>query len=268
MIAIMLMHTPAHSSSGVMDISTPCEIEWQHYGIVRPLPAEQIGRQKSWAESGNADAQYFMGLAAQDEKERLAWLKKAIANGSKGAAAYYAYVLDERWKTEPVNPTEPDGERKPLSLELLAELMKPVIEAAEAGDPQAASWLMDIGRRRRGHEAEGTILKRTDRPKWAAIAARGGNPAAAELLCNAHHRSYRGLEGLEKDDAQAFYWCSIAAPRSCAGSAKTVLAELYRNGRGTPPSKAMAEYWKSRDDKAFKHILIERPLPYTSVPAK
>jgi TPR repeat protein len=243
-------------------------MEWQHYSHIDPLPPEQIARQKIWAESGNADAQYFMGLASQDKDERLVWLKKAIANGSKGAAAYYSRELDERWVTPLADPAVPHGPRKPVALEVLKDLLKPVIEAAEAGDPQSASWLMERGqeavksRTRLAHP----IVKLTDVPKWAAIAARGGNPAAAEWLCAAHYRGYRDHPGVEKDDAQAFYWCSMVAPRFCAGSARVVLSELYREGSGAPVSKTLANYWSQRYDIASKNIQIERQPPFRQLP--
>lgn len=200
LLILFSLHATAYGSSGVMYIPTPCEMEWGRSAFVQPMPPEQIGTQESWAKNGNADAQYFMGLAAQDKDERLAWLKKAIANGSKGAAAYYAYVLDPRWKTEPVDPAEPDGERKPISLPLLTELLQPVIDAAEAGEPQAATWLMEMGRARWDYRSypDHPILKPTDIPKWAEIAARGGNPAAAEWLCKAHDKGLRDFPGVEK----------------------------------------------------------------------
>lgn len=265
------LHNTAYGSSGFMYIPTPCEMEWERSAFVQPMAPEQIGVQESWAKSGNADAQYFMGLAAQDKDERLAWLKKAIANGSKGAAAYYAYVLDPRWKTEPVNPAEPDGERKPISLPLLAELLQPVIDAAEAGEPQAATWLMDMGRARWDYRSypDHPILKPTDIPKWAEIAARGGNPAAAEWLCKAHDKGVIYFPGVDKkDDAQALYWCSMAAPRTCSIGAKISLAKLYSKGLGVAQSKAMAEYWLSRSDKALKAIQIESLFPLVAKPKK
>jgi TPR repeat protein len=256
----------ATTASDVATHHTPsaCEIEWQHYSHVRPMPTEQTRRQRAWAEQGDPDAQYFMGLAAEDKDERIVWLKKAMANGSKGAAAYYSYVLDERWKTEPVDPALPDGPRKAIDLALHAKLLKPVVEAAEAGDPQAATWLMDMDRWRWNYRTQGPhpFLKLTDIPKWAAIAARGGNPAAAEWLCRANDRERLDLPGVEKDDQQAFYWCSMVAPRICANVAKGILASLYRKGLGAPVSAEKAEYWSARSRQSSRGILIERPVPF------
>lgn len=247
-----------------MYIPTPCQIEWERSSFVRPMPPEQIGQQEARAKMGDVDAQYFMGIATQDKEERLAWLKKAIANGSKGAAAYYAYIWDERWKTEPVNPDEPNGPRKPISLPLLKELLQPVIDAGESGDPQAATWLMEMGRARWDYRTNPNhpILKLSDMPKWAEIAARGGNPAAAEWLCRAHDKGLAEFPGVEKkDDAQAFYWCSIAAPRTCSIGAKSSLAELYGKGLGVAPSKTMAEYWNDRAQKARRAVQMEGLFP-------
>lgn len=270
-LVLFSLHVSAHGSSGIMYIPTPCEIEWQLSSFVRPMPPEQISQQEARAKMGDAEAQYFMSIATQDKNERLVWLKKAIANGSKGAAAYYAYILDERWKTEPVNPDEPKGPLKPISLPLLKELLQPVIDAAEAGEPQAATWLMEMGRARWDYRTspDHPILKTTEMPKWAEIAARGGNPAAAEWLCRAHDKGLGKFPGVDnKEDAQAFYWCSIAAPRTCSIGAKTSLANLYRNGLGVAPSKAMADYWSSRSERASKTTQMESLFPIATKPAQ
>lgn len=266
LIAITLLssHLTANSSSGIMYIPTPCEIEWERSSFVQPMPPEKIGQQEARAKMDDVDAQYFMGIATQDKDKRLVWLKKAISNGSKGAAAYYAYILDERWKTEPVNPDEPNGPSKPIGLPLLKELLQPVIDAAEAGEPQAATWLMEMGRARWDYRAnpDHPILRTTDIPKWAEIAARGGNPAAAEWLCKAHDKGLGKFSGIDnKDDAKAFYWCSIAAPRACSIAAKSSLAALYRKGLGITPSNIMADYWSDRAKKSRTAVQIEGLFP-------
>ena len=262
-IAAFLSHAAAHGSGGA-NIPTPCEIEWERSAFVRPMPSDQLLHQESRAKNGDAEAQYFMGMATLDKDERIAWLKKAIASGSKGAAAYYAYVLDERWITDPINPAEPEGARKKISLPVLKELLQPVIDAAESGEPQAATWLMEMGRARWDYREnpKHPILDPNETPKWAEIAARGGNPAAAEWLCKAHDKGLREFSGVaKKDDAQAFYWCSIAAPRACSVGAKLSLSELYDKGRGVAPSKTMAEYWITRFRKSLRSIQIEGLFP-------
>jgi hypothetical protein len=261
-------HAGAHASSGFMYIPTPCENEWESTQFVKPQPAQHVEKQAAMAEGGDADAQYFMALAASSADERSRWLKKAIDNGSKGAAAYYAHYLDPRWKTDPVDPAQPEGARKPLSPSVLQELLQPVIEAAEAGEPQAATWLMYGDRFRWDYRKDGEhpILKRSDVPKWAEIAARGGNPAAAEALCSMYDREYNALPDVEKDDAKAFYWCSVAAPRTCAGSAKVSLAILYAKGRGTPASKAMSDFWRNRYRKWARGVLAERVEKFPGLP--
>lgn len=254
-----LMHSTVHASYTF--IPTPCEIEWEKLQFISPTPAEAVSQQKILAERGDAEAQYFMGVASQSEDDRLMWLKKAIANGSKGAAAYYIYKFDVRL-TPGFNASTGTSDRSTtLDPQKFAELIVPVMEAADAGDPQAATWLMNRALNHfngRDFRPE-PMLDQANVPRWAAIAARGGNPAAAELLCTAHDRTLRGLDGLVKDDAQAFYWCSIAAPRTCSISAKVALSKLYQNGYGTAVSTDLADYWKRQADKSWKRIQIERP---------
>lgn len=105
-------------------IPTPCEIEWDMGGAFRSaeLPNEQVQSQRRLAENGDAQAQYFMGVAvALDQAERILWLQKARANGSKGAAAYYSFYFDPRWNGDIVRAlsTQNDtGTRAPISIEL------------------------------------------------------------------------------------------------------------------------------------------------------
>ncbi|MDP9606346.1 sel1 repeat family protein [Variovorax sp. NFACC27] len=260
----------AHASSTAATIATPCEMEWEAQKYAQPQLPQKNARQRALAERGDADAQYFMGLTSLNEEERMAWLKKAIAGGSKGAAAYYAYELDDRWKTQPIDPSKPNGPYQPVNRILLENLLKPVIDAAQAGDPQAATHLMQMTRQRWDYAAHGNhpFLKLTDIPKWASIAARGGNPAAAELLCVAHDRDHLSLDGLEKSDEQAFYWCSMAAPRTCSVAAKSILSKLYARGVGTQKNEGLAKYWSDRFKKSSDGILTERlettPLPMST----
>ncbi len=242
-------------------IPTPCEIEWDMGGAFRSaeLPNEQVQSQRRLAENGDAQAQYFMGVAvALDQAERILWLQKARANGSKGAAAYYSFYFDPRWNGDIVRAlsTQNDtGTRAPISIELSTTLLQPIIEAAEAGEPQPATWLMKMSRSdmkpcafRLGTPCMDThpLIRQGDLVKWAEIAARGGNPAASEYLCIRFE--YLGREGSQSasiDDA-AFHWCAISAVSACAVTSKGALSRLYRAGRGTKADLALAKYWNER----------------------
>ena len=209
-------------------------------------------RIKEEAEAGKVGALFYMGLASIDVEEKKRWLKLAIEKGSKEAAAYYAFNLDERWKTEPFTP------------ELHAELLQPIIEAAEAGDPRSATWLMEMARGQKRHCPwmqqncpQSPLIRLEDAFKWSEIAALGGNMGAAEFICGRlMNSSNRG--GFIQNDEKAYFWCQIAAPQSCAVSAKIDLATLYHQKRVPSYAPPLGDYWQQRSEEASEY----RTYPY------
>lgn len=234
-----------------------CDDEWNHCrAYIAPRTLEETEWQRKLAEAGNVDAQYFLGIVSTDDADKRRWLKMAIANGSKEAAAYFAYNLDERWKTEPFTP------------ELHAELLQPIIDAAKAEDPRAATWLMEMARGQRKHCSwlrfncpKSPLIRLEDTRKWAEIAARGGNMGAAEFICVKQTTAF-GFGGFTKDDDKAYFWCQIAAPQTCATSAKLYLAQLYRENRIPNHAPQLpAGYWTKRFRQDFDEQ-TKRILPY------
>lgn len=242
-------------------IPTACELEWDSSVAFRQnrLSSKDASLQRQLAEKGDAQAQFFMGIAVDlEQKEREKWIQLASANGSRGAAAYYSYYFDERWlgilDGSSSNQTS-TSTRRPISTELQTQLLQPILDAAEAGEPQPATWLLQMARGDRKPCAfrlatpcadAHPLIKREDIVKWAEIATRGGNMGAGEYLCERYE--YAGREGpaSQSDDNAAFHWCSIAATATCATSAKAALSRLYRDGRGTTKSAPLARYWNER----------------------
>lgn len=228
-----------------------CDLEW-HFckTYIKPYSDEHTKRQKEQAEQGNVDSQYFLGVVLPDKKEKKRWLEMAIANGSKEAAAYNAYYLDERW------------DERPLSPDVHAELLKALIVAAEAGDPRAATWLMEMARGQNKHCPRKTedcpdspLIKPEDTRKWAEIAALGGNMGAAEYLCEKLYWT-DDPRGFLKNDEKAYFWCSIAAPQVCAVHAKRALAALYSEGRVPLYAQPRyGEYWNQRSKQDSRQLI-------------
>ena len=97
---VLMLFCPVSFASNER-IPTACEMEWEFRAAFQneSVTDASAWRQRELANSGDAQAQYFMGVAVQlDREQRIVWLKKAAANGSKGAAAYFSFYLDERWK--------------------------------------------------------------------------------------------------------------------------------------------------------------------------
>ena len=75
---------------------------------------------------------------------------------------------------------------------------------------------------------------------------------AAEYLCHV----WEVADGLPRDDDKAYYWCSMAAPQSCAIGAKAGLAELYRNKRIPSYAQSVSQdYWAKRYDHDSEQMI-------------
>lgn len=251
-------------------------------GYAKPQPPEKTQAQRQLAEKGDAQAQFFMAVATEDRAESDRWLALAVAQGSKGAAAYYAYRRDPRLAFYNEGLRHYPGEncwwpRQGLTAEVESELLGTLISAAEAGEPQPATWLwqMVVGETRAGDmypdcPPSHPLLKPSDAPKWAEIAARGGNPWAQEQLCWAYTagtvpKLYREPDpewGFKPDPAKAYHWCAIAAQNDCASQSLLTMAALYRHGIGVEKSPELENYWRQRNKRAFatinRSILVNR----------
>lgn len=253
-----------------------CEAAWGD-GYISALPPERTQQQRALAEKGDAQALFFMGVATADKAESNQWLQKAIAAGSIGAAAYYAYQRDTRLASQnDVEKWDQKDPRKPytcwwpidgLTEEDQTELLKPIIAAAEAGEPQPATWLwqMVVGETRiggtynRNCKTNHPLLKASDTRKWMELAGRGGNPWAQENLCQAYMGLIKTFPlrapnpdwGFVPNDSNVFYWCSLAAQNACSKSSLVSLSHLYQYGIGTEKSSTQAAYWNDRSNKRF-----------------
>ena len=180
--------------------------------------------------------------------QREDWLRKAAALGHKAAKAT---LLRQQYldKSNLASTDRPTREQV-----LLASL-----EAAEAGDPEFATVLMDTARNfnggwlcrpedRTNAKAGGcnpqSAVKPIETRKWAEKAALGGNSHAKSLLCTAHYFGTFGELGFEKDDALALQWCFAAAHSTCAaGNDGLPLAIMYQSGVVIRPDPTRASAW-------------------------
>lgn len=269
LIAALAIVAAPKAFASDLRIGSMCQAAWGD-GYMKPMPPERTEKQRALAEKGDPQAQYFMGVVTEEKEESNRWLQKAIANGSKGAAAYYAYRRDPRleyfnnparWDEDPDETHRCWWPRSGLGEADQTEILGTIIAAAEAGEPQPATWLwqMVTGGTRLGSflvncKVTHPLLNSSDAPKWAEIAARGGNPWAQEKLCSAYTGATMPQRvhapkvewGFQANPAKAFQWCSIAAQNNCARGANLHLAKLYEMGIGVEKSPALASYWRQR----------------------
>jgi TPR repeat protein len=237
-----------------------CEADWitrQPYNSIPSL--NQLKRMEAAAERGELGAQLRLGMVYKtlDEKwttpsdysYNIQWLQKAIAKGSKSAAAQLAtiqYTLI-----------------KPRAIDQRTYFKALIAAALEDRNPWVATTLMDLSRGRHDrkwvdakecmkYNAERDcngidLLPSIDTAKYAVIAAEGGNPNAQGWLCLAAQAEtgYRAEFGQAQDDKAAFKWCYLAAHQACDSWPKAHLATLYRSGRGVEANDLLADKWRA-----------------------
>ena len=180
--------------------------------------------------------------AAPTALQRETWFAKAAERGHKSALA----GLNRLRYLDPAIPLE-----RRVNREIY---LKAARAAAEAGDPEYATVMMDTARNtnrqfhctsedRSPDRVNQCLPQSVTRPeetrKWAEIAARG-NPHAVDLLCTMHYFGTYPQWGFEKDDAAAVRWCFAAHTHICLG-AGGLLPQLLESGRGTPKDEALAK---------------------------
>jgi TPR repeat protein len=178
----------------------------------------------SFAESGDPEAQYWLGKVYQearllplDEEKAHFWLQKSASQG-------YAPAQFRLCAQKTMNDS--------------SEADRCLWQAAEAGVPGAQFWLGVFLRDNRfGVTDEGSSLD------WFRKAAEGGNPDAANEL----GRHYEEGNGVEQDYARAAFWYLRAA--ECvpdlggAGQGRQHLGLLYLDGHGVPKDSIQAYMW-------------------------
>lgn len=263
-----------------------CDLEWERLKSLPPISKETwedlvtglrldaTGKPVGRALYPGVDIYYYLarvpfviGLEnTPSAMQREDWLRKAAALGHKAAKATLLrqQYLDKGNLALADRPTREQV--------LLASL-----EAAEAGDPEFATILMDTARNfnggwlcrpedRTNAKAGGcnpqSVVKPIETKKWAEKAALGGNSNAKLLLCRYHtHGTYPDL-GFDKNDALAIQWCFATAHSACSsGSGASLLVRLYQNGVVIRPDLDRAKSW---DELARRAYQKRDDWPYTS----
>jgi len=199
-------------------------IAYAHFKALTPAELNQL---LSKAQSGDAEAQYWVGIlytegkVPKNLKEGGRWLLKSAEQGY--APAQCAYGLMSRLG----NPSV--GERW-------------MLRAAEQGDTEAQFWL--------GVAYEQNWFGTVDIEeaiKWYRKASEGGNPDAQVAL----GQKYEDGEGVEQNYKLASECYRKAAEHvpnlGGAGQGRNRLGLLYMQGLGVPQDYVQAYFWFSLD---------------------
>jgi len=197
-------------------------ITYAHFKALKPAEQNQL---LSKAQSGDAEAQYWMGVlnvegtVPKNLEQGRRWLLKSADQGYAPAQRAYGLMT--------VRSDAPVGERW-------------MVRAAEQGDAEAQFWL--------GLAYEQNWFGTTDEKeavKWYQKAAQGGDPDAQVEL----GRRYENGEGIEQNFKLAAEWYRRAAEHvpdlGGAGQGKNQLGLLYLEGRGVPRDYVQAYFWFS-----------------------
>jgi len=212
-------------SSSAQESPDPKQTNLVAYARFKTLTAAEQNELLSKAQSGDAEAQYWVGTIDTEGKvpknleQGKRWLLKSAEQGY--APAQFAYGMMFRL----VNPSV--GERW-------------ILRAAQQDDTEAQFWLGV------GYEQNwfGTVDVR-EAIKWYRKAAEGGNPDGQVEL----GRKYENGEGIEQDYRVAAEWYRKAAEHvpnlGGAGQGRNRLALLYMRGLGVPQDYVQAYFWFS-----------------------
>jgi TPR repeat protein len=187
----------------------------------------------SEAESGNAEAQYWLGriydagiLLPKDSEKSLYWYRKS-AEQNYARAEYLLCLMH-------ANHEE-------------SETVQCMWRAAENGVPEVQFWIGVAY----DQQLWFGIADKREALKWFRKAAEGGNPDA-ELVMGEH---YENGDEVEQDYAVAAMWYLKAAEHvpnlGGAGGGRNALGNLYMEGLGVPQDYVQAYKWFSLagDDK-------------------
>jgi TPR repeat protein len=195
------------------------------YAHFKSLTSVELDELLSKAQSGEAEAQYWMGIlygegtVPKNLEQGRRWLLKSAEQGYAPAQRLYGLMsahgnplVGERW----------------------------MVRAAEQGDAEAQFWL--------GVAYEQNWFGTTDvreAVKWYQKAAQGGEPdAQAEL-----GHKYEHGEGVEQNLKLAAEWYRRAAEYvpdlGGAHQGRNQLGLLYLEGRGVPKDYVQAYFWFS-----------------------
>jgi len=215
------------SRSSAQQSPDPKQANLLAYAHFKALTPAELNELLSKAQSGDAEAQYWVGTIYTEGKvpknleEGTRWLLKSAEQGY--APAQFTCGMMSRL----TNPAV--GERW-------------MLRAAQQGDAEAQFWL-GVGYEQNWfgtadvHEAV----------KWYRKAAEGGNPDAQVEL----GQRYEDGEGVEQDYKLAAEWYRKAAEHvpnlGGAGQGRNCLGLLYMQGLGVPQDYVQAYFWFSLD---------------------
>jgi hypothetical protein len=262
-----------------------CDVVWERIKSVLPMPKARYEQwlkapvpQTLWGPSSSvdqlddADMHYYMARVpfvvgiegAPSLEQRDEWLQKAAGAGHKAAKAAlmrlrYLGPIDMEWLISGQGPkplVDPRATR--------VQYLQAAREAAEAGDPEFASVMMDTARNIKGylhcqnadkdnksdHSCKPQeVTQPIETRKWAEIAGMGGNPNSMKLMCDGYSYGTPAKWGFEQNDDKAFPWCFALETTVCRGSHR-LLEGMYEIGKGTP-----------RDAEAARALREKYPRP-------
>jgi TPR repeat protein len=219
-LSLSFFLAPVSRSQGFQD---PKQAEFITCAHLRALTSDERDELQVKAESGNAEAQYWMavldleGTTPRNEQEGLKWALRS---------AQQRYVLAERLYGLISVHSDPALGKKWM------------LKAAEHGNAGAQFWLGVA------YEQDwfGTIDVK-EAVRWYQKAAESGDPDAQVEL----GRRYEDGEGVEQNLSLAAEWYRRAA--ECvpdlggAGQGRNRLGLLYMEGRGVPKDFVQAYFW-------------------------
>lgn len=280
----------------MLPVPSGCDMAWERIKGLPPMPkakyeawVKESKPRTLWPQAAamkldDADMYYYMARVpfvigaerAPSIEQRDEWLQKAADAGHKAAKAAllrlrYLGLIDLEWLSMAQGPKPLDNPRATRE-----EYLKAVREAAEAGDPEFASVMMDTARNVKGflhcqntdkdnkgdHSCKPQdVTKPIETRKWAEIAGSGGDPNAMDLMCTMYHYGTYPQLGFPQDDHKAFPWCFALETTVCRGD--TLLEGMYQSGKGTPKNPEAAEELRRkypRPVRAYKRT----NFPFTS----
>jgi TPR repeat protein len=204
----------------------PKQAELTGYAHLIAMSQSDLNELMAKAQSGDAEAQYWLGTAysvgkflPKDLKEAARWWLKSAGQGHVPAQRRYGTAL------LPNSPSA--GERW-------------LLQAAEQGDAEAQLWL-GVAYERGSFGATNAV----EALKWYRKAAEGGDPDAQVVL----GQEYEDGEGVEQNYQLAAEWYRKAAEHvpnlGGAGQGSCRLGLLYMRGLGVPQDYVQAYFWFS-----------------------
>jgi hypothetical protein len=253
-----------------------CDVVWERIKSVLPMPKARYEQwlkapvpQTLWGPGAtanlldDADMHYYMARVpfvfgiegAPSLEQRDEWLQKATGAGHKAAKAAlmrlrYLGPIDMEWLNRGQGPRPLANARATR-----AEYLQAARAAAEVGDPEFASVMMDTARNIKGylhcqnadkdnksdHSCKPQdVTQPIETRQWAEIAGMGGDPNAMRLLCVGHYSGTLSKWGFQQSDDKAFPWCFAEETTVCRTS-HLLLEGMYEAGKGTPKSPDSAK---------------------------